>query len=72
MPRAQETSRTMETRRRHAKERRTRVLNEGGRRLELLLEADAAQALDDLRQANGETATAVVSRLLLQAARARE
>lgn len=64
-------SRTVEARRRHAKERRTRVLKEGGRRLELLLEADAAQALDELLQARGETATAVISRLVLQAARRR-
>lgn len=61
-------SRTVEARRRHAKERRTRVLKEGGRRLELLLEADAAQALDDLQHVFGDTATGVVARLLLQAA----
>lgn len=60
-------SRTTQTRRKHARDRRTRVLKEGGRRVELLLEADAAAALDALQKATGATATAVICGLLLTA-----
>ena len=60
-------SRATIARRKNARERRTRVLADGGRRIELLLEAPAAKALDKLEAATGDTATAVVTGLLLQA-----
>lgn len=60
-------SRATIARRKNAKERRKRVLAEGGRRVELLLEPDAAKALNKLESTTGDSATAVVSGLLLQA-----
>lgn len=62
-------SRAQVARRKNARERRTRVLAEGGRRIEVLLLPDAAQALERLERAREETATAIISALLLQAAR---
>lgn len=61
-------SRSTIARRKNAKERRTRVLADGGRRLELLLSSDAAKALVRLEAATGDNATAVITGLLLQAA----
>jgi hypothetical protein len=58
-------------RRRNAQARRDRVLGEGGRRLELLLQPDAAQALIDLEQKTGGNATQVISGLLLRSAKRR-
>lgn len=58
-------------RRRNAAARRTRILEEGGRRLELLLEGPAAEALDRLMALDGADATKVVSGLLLRSARRR-
>lgn len=56
-------------RRKNARERRDRMLAEGGRRLDLLLPANAAKALDRLETSSGESATGVISGLLLQAAK---
>lgn len=58
-------------RRKNARERRTRILAEGGRRLELLLSPPATQALDRLQHRDAATATEVVEGLLLQAANRR-
>lgn len=60
-------SRQIIARRRNAREQRTRIVDEGGRRLELLLDADAAKALAQLQGAGGVSARTVISRLLLQA-----
>jgi hypothetical protein len=68
---ADSPSRATIARRKNAKERRSRVLAEGGRRVELLLAADAARALSALEAATGGSATAVVSGLLLEEARRR-
>ncbi|HEY1035515.1 MAG TPA: hypothetical protein VGE09_11100 [Pseudoxanthomonas sp.] len=57
-------SRATIARRKNARERRTRVLADGGRRIELLLEAPAAKALDKLEATTGDSATAVVTGLL--------
>lgn len=64
-------SRSQLARRKNAREHRTRVVGEGGRRLELLLQPDAAKALDQLQEAGGGSATAVISGLLLQAVKAK-
>lgn len=56
-------------RRKNARERRDRILAEGGRRLEILLLGDATAALDKLEKRSGDTATGVISGLLLQAAK---
>ena len=60
-------SRATVARRKNARERRTRILAEGGRRLELLLEGPATKALDRLEKTTGDNATAVITGLLLQA-----
>jgi hypothetical protein len=60
-------SRATVARRKNARERRARILKEGGRRVELLLPVDAAKALTKLEETTGDTATAVISGLLLQA-----
>lgn len=62
-------SRATVARRKNARERRDRVLAEGGRRLDLLLPVDAAKALHRLESSSGDTATTVISGLLLQAAK---
>lgn len=54
-------------RRKNARERRTRVVADGGRRVELLLEEPAAKALGRLEATTGDSATAVITGLLLQA-----
>lgn len=64
-------SRTTIARRRNAKERRERVLADGGRRLELLLPPEAAKALAKLEHTTGDPAVAIVTGLLLQAANRR-
>lgn len=66
-----EPSRAVIARRKNASARRTRVLEEGGRRIELLLLPDAAKALTTLERESGEPATTVISGLLLQAANRR-
>lgn len=63
---AKKPSRAELARRRNAAERRKRVIAEGGRRVELLLLPDAARALERLERITGDTATAVVSGLLLK------
>lgn len=60
-------SRATIARRKNAKDRRRRILAEGGRRVELLLLPDAAHALERLEATTGDNATAVISGLLLQA-----
>lgn len=50
---------------RNATKRRREVLAAGGRRLELLLQPEAAQALERVQNETGETALDAVSRLLL-------
>lgn len=70
MAKEKPTAQTL-ARRRLARERRERVLADGGRRLELLLLPDAAKALGTLERDTGETATTVISDLLLQAANRR-
>lgn len=50
-----------------AQRRLERVVTNGGRRLEILLDAEAAKALERQMAATGETARAVVFRLLAQA-----
>lgn len=50
-----------------AQRRLERVVTAGGRRLEILLDAEAAKALERQIAATGETARAVVLRLLAQA-----
>lgn len=52
-----------------AQRRLERVLTAGGRRLEILLDADASQALDRLMASTGKTARAVLSSLLIGAAK---
>ena len=64
-----QTGRLLTTRRKHAAARRTRVLQAGGRRLELLLEANAAASLGALMGASGKGATTVISELLVAAAK---
>lgn len=64
-------SRTTQTRRRHAAGRRARILKEGGRRVDLLLEYDVSAELAALEQADGEDATAVIARLIKAEAAAR-
>jgi len=64
---AENPSRATIARRKNAKERRSRVLAEGGRRLELLLPPDAAEILARLEARDGATATAIIIGLLLQA-----
>lgn len=68
-PPAKKATKAAVARRRNARERRDRILSEGGRRVELLLLPEAAEALTDLEAAKGETVTAIVSRLLLRAAK---
>lgn len=60
-------SKTAQARRRNARERRTRVVKDGGRRLELLLESDAAASLEAIQRETGESATSVIARLLAEA-----
>lgn len=60
-------SRATIARRKNAKERRSRVVADGGRRVELLLGVDAARALSNIEAATGQGATAVITGLLLQA-----
>lgn len=57
---------TTVARRKNARERRDRMLAEGGRRLDLLLPAIAAKALSKLESSSGQSATGVISDLLLQ------
>lgn len=64
-------SRTIQTRRLHAAGRRARILKEGGRRVDLLLEHDVSADLIALEQADGEDATTVISRLIKAEAAAR-
>jgi hypothetical protein len=61
-------SKRTQARRRNAAVRRERIIEEGGRRLEILIEADAAQALEHLEHATGDNATGVISKLLLRSA----
>jgi len=56
-------------RRANAAARRERVLADGGRALYSLLESDAAQALDKLERHRGESATAIISDLVIKAAK---
>lgn len=60
-----EPSRATVARRANASARRMRILAEGGRRVELLLPAAAADALTRLEAATDGTATMVISRLLI-------
>lgn len=46
-----------------------RLIERGGRRLNVLLQPDAAQALDALMQADSASASAIVNDTLLQAGR---
>lgn len=46
---------------------RERLLKDGGRQLNLLLDAAGSQALDALRADTGETVRACITRLLLEA-----
>lgn len=55
-------------RRRNAAERQQRVLAEGGRQINMLLDAKVAKALDRLQRSTGLPATKVVAGLLLDAA----
>ena len=69
MSKTETPSRATLARRKNAAARRSRVLAEGGRRLELLLSPAATQALDKLlHRGDGATATEVIEGLLLQAA----
>lgn len=63
-------SRTVQTRRRHAAGRRARILKEGGRRVDLLLERDIAADLE-LLEAAGDDTTSVISGLIRKAAAAK-
>jgi hypothetical protein len=60
-------TRTQITRRETAAARRQCIIDEGGRALYVLLQREAREAQDRLQAATGEDATALVSRLLLQA-----
>lgn len=64
-------SRATLARRKNAKERRTRVLAEGGRRVDVLLTREPADVLDELEASSGENATSVISGLLLLAKKSR-
>ncbi len=63
-------SRTIQSRRKHAAGRRARILNEGGRRIDLLLEHDVGADLATLEE-GGEDATTVISALIRKAAAAK-
>lgn len=54
-------------RRKNARDRRERVLAEGGRRIEVLLLPDAAAALTALEEGSGDTATTIITGLLIRA-----
>lgn len=45
---------------------RQRFISQGGRRLDLRLSPEAAQALDRLTAETGESATALINRLLIE------
>lgn len=66
-PDPKKPSKATVARRRNAKERRARVQGDGGRRVDLLLPPDAAEALARLEATTGDSATAVITGLLLQA-----
>lgn len=64
-------SRTVLSRRRHAAGRRARILKEGGRRIDLLLEHDISGDLEFLERADGDDATTVISKLIRRSAAAK-
>lgn len=59
-------TRTQITRRATAARRRQEVVEKGGRLIQLLLQPDAAKALDTITKRTGESATDTVSRLLIE------
>lgn len=63
-------SKTTITRRKHAAWRRARIVSEGGRRIDLLLERDVGDDLAHLERETGGDATTVISRLIRDAAAA--
>ncbi len=60
------TEHSRELRKKTSKQRVQRVIEAGGLRMLLILEKPAAQALRDEMQHAGESATAVITRMLLQ------
>jgi len=60
------TEHTRKLRQDTANRRAEEVIAAGGWRLRLLLQPDAAKALREEMQRTGETATAIISELLLQ------
>lgn len=67
-PKKEQPSAATLARRKNARERRDRVLADGGRRLELLLLPDAAKALTKLERDRHEAATVIIAELLIGAA----
>lgn len=63
---AQESQHRRELKKRIAKDRHDRVIAAGGRSLCLLLQPEATEALAGIMRRDGETATAVISRLLIR------
>lgn len=60
------TTPAAEARRRIARERRKRVLREGGQRIDLILGETEARALRRIMERTGATATGAIAALLLQ------
>lgn len=60
------TDHTRKLRQDTANRRAEEIIGAGGWRLRLLLQPDAAQSLRDEMQRTGETATAIISKLILQ------
>lgn len=60
------TDHTRKLRQDTANRRAEEIIAAGGWRLRLLLQPDAAQSLRDEMHLTGETATAIISKLLLQ------
>ncbi len=60
-----ESPQRRELKKRIARERQRRIVEAGGRRLYLLLQPAATHALAALMERDGETATDVISRLLI-------
>lgn len=58
-------TRTQISRRETAARRRADVVKNGGRLLQLLLQPDAAEALESITKKTSESATSIISRLLI-------